>query len=137
MLKWNIIFVTFALLISCTVKDEHPIIGEWRLVESSFTLSESCLEATIRFAADGLLVSKSGSLQEIKSYTVKPYKKGFLLETRHIADNDGDNCQGISATLVRKHPVKQIYLEVLNEGRNLKMYFHPEKNNGFLIVEKG
>ena len=136
MLKWNIVFVSCVLFVSCAVKDEHPIIGEWHLTSSSFILSESCSGATIRFTTDDLLLSNSGSLQEIKSYTVKPYKNGFLVVTQHISDNNKKNCQGIPAIFARKYPISKVYLEVLNEGQNLKMHFHPEKSKGFLIVEK-
>ena len=136
MTKLIMVFASFILLTGCMVKDKHSIVGEWQLIESSFPLSGLCRTATVHFTEDGMLLSKSGLLQEKKSYTIKPYKKGFLVETQHISDNGMINCQGMSASLARKNPVKKIYLESINEGRNLKMHFHPEKDKGYLVVER-
>ena len=134
----KLIMVTSLILLitGCSVKEEHPIVGDWRLIESSFALSSLCSEATISYTSDGHLLSTNGNLKEKKSYTVTPYKNGYLVETRHISDNNMENCQGLPASLSRKYPVNKIYLEVVNDGRNLKMHYHPEKDKGYLIVEK-
>jgi len=136
MLKWNIVFLITTLLISCAVKQQHPFIGDWQLVGATFLLPESCRNSTISFTEDGLLMSTSGSLKEIKAYTVIPYRKGYLIETHHIMDNNKINCQGIPAIYARYLPVNKIYLEVLKQGHNLKLHFHPEKDKGYLIVER-
>lgn len=131
-----VVLLLLALLTSCAVKEQHPIMGEWELIGASFTIDESCLGSTINFTEDGVLISKSDSLIERKSYKVKPYKKGYLIETCRISDNNKNNCQGMPAALARKHPVREIYLELVDDGSKLKMHFHPVLDKGYLIVER-
>ena len=135
-LKRSIIILSLSLLISCAVKESHPIVGEWKFIESSFPLAETCNDTTFSFTTEGLLLSSSGKLHEKKSYSVKQYRDGYLVQTRHLSDNDEDNCQGIPASLARKHPINKIYLEVTDKGHNLKLHYHPKKDNGFILASR-
>ena len=127
--------IGIALLSSTAGVAQDILIGEWQFVEASFPLPESCRATIFQFTTDGMFVGNDGSFQEMKRYTAKSYKNGFLVEFQYLSNNGKNNCQGLPAGYVKLNTIETLYIELLNAGI-LKIYFGLEDAQGFMVFKK-
>ncbi len=131
------IILILLVIFSCVANaQESLLVGKWQYVEASFPLDQKCMNSIFNFTNDGLLIASDGNYVETKSYNLKPYKKGYLVETRYVSNNGKENCQGIPAKEVKEHTVQTIYIELLEGNKKIKLYLGKEDAKGFFILEK-
>lgn len=132
----KLIMLLLVIISSAANAQENLLVGKWQYVEASFPLDEKCMSSIFNFTYDGLLIANDGNYVETKSYTLKPYKKGYLVETRYVSNNGKENCQGIPAKEVKEHTVQTIYIELIEGNKKIKLYLGKEDAKGFFILEK-
>ena len=114
---------------------QSSLVGEWRFVEASFPVPESCRATIFQFTSDGFFSGTDGSFEERKRYTASAHKNGLLVEFRYLWNNGKNNCQGLPGSYVKANTIETMYIELINAER-IKIYFGAEETPSYIVFEK-
>lgn len=102
------------LMLACApLHAEEPslIVGKWQFAHGQ-NLTGPCRSAYTEYRSDGTSINVSGENISTSTYQAVPYKNGFLIKKKPVADNGKPNCQGISNKTVSKNTPPVFYVEV-------------------------
>ena len=136
-----ILVVTTSYAYLVAIANENPIVGNWRIVETSIPSNifpEACLATTYKFTNDGFLVIDDRKLKLKKSFTVKPEGNGYVIVVKTISVSGSESCQGSPATVFKIGEEGQLYAEVLKGGKSLKLNWAPKGGSkaGYALIER-
>lgn len=102
------------LMLACAplhAAEPSLIVGKWQFAHGK-DVTDVCRSAYTEYRSDGTSISVSGEKVSTSTYHAVPYKNGFLIKKKPVADNGKPNCQGISSETVNKNTPPVFYVEV-------------------------